>query len=293
MTITDIIRGQDHLSNTHKQILLYEALGRQPPKFAHLPLINAPDRTKLSKRKHGAVVSVTTYRDRGFLPEAFRNFLALLGWSPGDDREVFSTEELLAAFTLEGIGRSNAILTFSETDPRQWTDRKALFINQQYLSRMPLPELLPKVEEVLKRHGQWDEAFAEGGARREWFAGAVDLLRARFITLEDFADGGRPFFDETFDMDPEAVDKNLKKEPRLAEWLPELGRRYAELDPFDHASAETVLRAYADELGVKAGLLINGARTAVTGRSVGPSLFDVLVCLGRDRVARRLQALPY
>jgi glutamyl-tRNA synthetase len=289
MTITDIIRGQDHLSNTHKQILLYEAMGRRPPKFAHLPLINAPDRTKLSKRKHGPVVSVTTYRDRGFLPEAFRNFLALLGWSPGDDREVFSTEELLAAFTLEGIGRSNAILTFSETDPRQWTDRKALFINQQYMSRMPLPELLPKVEVVLKEHGLWDEAFAEGGSRRAWFSSAVDLLRARFITLQDFADGGRPFFDETFDMDPEAADKNLKKEPRLAEWLPELGRRFAALDPFDHANAEAALRSYADEIGVKAGILINGTRTAVTGRSVGPSLFDVLLCLGQQRVARRLQ----
>jgi glutamyl-tRNA synthetase len=290
MAITDIIRGQDHLSNTHKQVLLYEALGRTPPKFAHLPLINAPDRTKLSKRKHGEVVSVTTYRDRGFLPEAFRNFLALLGWSPGDDREVFSTEELLAAFTLQGIGRSNAILTFSETDPRQWTDRKALFINQQYMSRMPLPELLPKVEAVLKQHGLWDEAFAEGGARRDWFSATVDLLRARFITLQDFADAGRAFFDESFDMDPEAVDKNLKKEPRLAEWLPELGRRFAALEPFDHASAEAALRAYADELGVKAGVLINGTRTAVTGRSVGPSLFDVLTCLGRERVARRLRA---
>ena len=291
MAITDVIRGQDHLSNTHKQVLLYEAMGRTPPKFAHLPLINAPDRTKLSKRKHGEVVSVTTYRDRGFLPEAFRNFLALLGWSPGDDREVFSTEELLAAFTLQGIGRSNAILTFSETDPRQWTDRKALFINQQYMSRMPLLELLPKVEAVLKQHGLWEAAFAEGGARREWFSATVDLLRARFITLQDFADGGRAFFDETFDMDPDAVDKNLKKEPRLAEWLPELGRRYAGLEPFDHASAEAALRAYADELGVKAGLLINGARTAVTGRSVGPSLFDVLACLGRDRVVRRLHGV--
>ena len=290
MAITDIIRGQDHLSNTHKQILLYEAMGKRPPSFAHLPLINAPDRTKLSKRKHGPVVSVTTYRDRGFLPEAFRNFLALLGWSPGDDREVFSTEELLAAFTLEGIGRSNAILTFSETDPRQWTDRKALFINQQYLSRMPLADLLPLVETVLKDHGQWDEAFAAGGARRDWFERTVDLIRARFITLLDFADAGRAYFDDSFEMDAEAVDKNLKKEPRLAEWLPELGRRYAALEPFDAASAETALRAYADELGVKAGLLINATRTAVTGRSVGPSLFEILDCLGRDRVVKRLDA---
>jgi glutamyl-tRNA synthetase len=291
MAITDIIRGQDHLSNTHKQVLLYEAMGRTPPRFAHLPLINAPDRTKLSKRKHGPVVSVTTYRDRGFLPEAFRNFLALLGWSPGNDREVFSTSELIEAFTLEGIGRSNAILTFSETDQRQWTDRKALFINQQYLSRMPLLELLPLVESVLKQHGLWDEAFAEGGARHGWFASTVDLIRPRFITLLDFADAGRAYFDETFEMDPEAADKNLKKEPRLAEWLPELGRRFAALEPFDRATSEAALRAYADELGIKAGVLINGTRTAVTGRSVGASLFEILECLGRERVARRLSAV--
>jgi glutamyl-tRNA synthetase len=292
MAITDIIRGQDHLSNTHKQILLYEAMGKRPPRFAHLPLINAPDRTKLSKRKHGPVVSVTTYRDRGFLPEAFRNFLALLGWSPGNDQEVFSTEELIAAFTLEGIGRSNAILTFSETDPRQWTDRKALFINQQYLSRMPLDDLLPMAEAVLKQHGLWDEAFAEGGARRDWFRATVDLIRPRFITLQDFADAGRAFFDDSFEMDPEAVDRNLKKEPRLAEWLPELGRRLGALEPFDEASAEAALRAYAEEIGVKAGVLINGARTAVTGRSVGASLFAILGCLGRERVAARLRAVP-
>jgi glutamyl-tRNA synthetase len=289
MAITDIIRGQDHLSNTHKQILLYEAMGRTPPSFAHLPLINAPDRTKLSKRKHGEVVSVTTYRDKGFLPEAFRNFLALLGWSPGDDREMFATDELIAAFSLEGIGRSNAILNFSETDPRLWTDRKALFLNQQYLSKKPLGELLPSVETVLKNAGLWDEAFAAVGARRAWFEKTVDLIRARFVTLLDFADAGRAYFDDTFDTDPESVDKNLKKEPRLREWLPELASRFEALDPFTPEAAEGALRAYADELGVKAGVLINAVRTAVTGRSVGPSLFEAIDCIGRDRVLDRLR----
>jgi glutamyl-tRNA synthetase len=292
MRITDIIRGQDHLSNTHKQVLLYEAMGRTPPKFAHLPLINAPDRTKLSKRKHGPVVSVTTYRDRGFLPEAFRNFLALLGWSAGDDREVYSTPELIEAFSLEGIGRSNAILTFSETDPRLWTDRKALFMNQQYISAMPLAALLPRVEEVLKAHGLWDEAFADGGARREWFARTVDLIRPRFVTMNEFAESGRAYFDDTFDVDPEAVDKNLRPEPRLAGWLPTLGERFAALEPFDAASAEAALRAYAEELGVKAGLLINATRTAVTGSIKGASLFEILDCLGRDRVVARLAKTP-
>jgi glutamyl-tRNA synthetase len=290
MSITDIIRGQDHLSNTHKQVLLYQAMGKTPPRFAHLPLINAPDRTKLSKRKHGPVVSVTTYRDRGFLPEAFRNFLALLGWSAGDDREIYSTEELIQAFTLSGISRSNAILTFSETDPRQWTDRKALFVNQQYIAGEPLAEMLPKVEQVLKAHGLWDEAFAEGGTRREWFAKTVDMIRPRFITMNEFAEAGRAYFDETFDFDPEAVDKNLKGEPRLREWLPELAARFEALEAFDHDSAETALRAYADELGVKAGVLINASRTAVTGAVKGASLFEILACLGRERVARRLRA---
>jgi glutamyl-tRNA synthetase len=292
MRITDIIRGQDHLSNTHKQVLLYEALRRTPPRFAHLPLINAPDRTKLSKRKHGPVVSVTTYRDRGFLPEAFRNFLALLGWSAGDDREVYSTPELVQAFSLEGIGRSNAILTFSETDPRLWTDRKALFMNQQYISAMPLADLLPKVEDVLKAHGLWDEAFADGGERRDWFGRAVDLIRPRFVTMNEFAEAGRAYFDDTFDVDPEAVDKNLKGEPRLAEWLPALGERFAALDAFDQATADAALRAYADELGVKAGVLINATRTVVTGAIKGASLFEILDCLGRERVVARLRNAP-
>jgi len=292
MAITDVIRGQDHLSNTHKQILLYEALGHATPRFAHLPLINAPDRTKLSKRKHGEVVSVTTYRDKGFLPEAFRNFLALLGWSPGDDREMFSTDELIAAFSLEGISRSNAILNFSETDPRLWTDRKALFLNQQYLSKKPLPELLPAVEGVLKGAGVWDESWAAGGSARAWFEKTIDLIRARFVTLLDFADAGRAYLEDEFDVDAESVEKNLKKEPRLREWLPELAARFEALDPFAPDTAEAALRAYADELGVKAGVLINAVRTAVTGRSVGPTLFEAIDCIGRERVLDRLKRSP-
>ena len=290
MRISFVIRGQDHLSNTHKQILLYEALGRTPPRFAHLPLINAPDRTKLSKRRHGPVVSVTTYRDRGFLPEAFRNFLALLGWSPGNDKEVFTTEELVQAFSLEGISRSNAIINFSESDPRQWTDRKALFLNQQYLAKMPLGDLLPRVEAVLRGAGLWDEAWGEGGGEREWFQKAVDLIRPRFLTLQDFADAGRAYFDDSFEMDPESVEKNLRREPLLREWLPELARRFEALAPFDAAAAESALRGYADEVGTKAGVLINATRTAVTGRSVGASLFEILGCLGRERVVSRLRA---
>src|SRR5437667_7247995 len=146
MGITHVIRGQDHLTHTHKQILLYQAFGAKVPEFAHLPLILAPNKAKLSKRKHGEVVSLTTYRDRGFVPAAFRNFLALLGWSPPDGQEIMSRDELVKEFSLEGIGRANAGFNFHENDPRHWTDDKALWMNAEYIRTMPLEELLPMVK---------------------------------------------------------------------------------------------------------------------------------------------------
>ena len=288
MAITHVIRGQDHLSNTHKQILIYEALGKKPPEFAHLPLINAPDRAKLSKRKHGEVVSVTTYRDKGFIPEAFRNFLALIGWSSGTDQEFFTTAELIEAFSLSGVSRGNAIVNFSETDPRQWTDRKALHLNSEHMNRMPLRDLLPMVEAELKGAGLWDESWAAGWNRREWFAKTVDLLRPRFITLKDFSGAGRAFFDKTFEIDPVAVEKNVDKDPSLRKWLVELASRFKSIPQFDKGTAEVELRKLADELGIKAGLLINGSRTVTTGVSVGPPLFDLLEALGQDTVVARL-----
>lgn len=288
MSISHVIRGQDHLSNTHKQILLYEALGKKPPEFAHLPLINAPDRAKLSKRKHGEVVSVTTYRDKGFIPEAFRNFLALIGWSSGTDKEFFTTPELIEAFSLSGISRGNAIVNFSESDPRQWTDRKALHLNAEHMNKMPLDALVPMVEAELKSAGLWDESWAEGWNRRDWFKKAVDLLRPRFITLKDFSGLGRAFFDKTFDIDPVAVEKNVDKDPGLRKWLVELGTRLKALPVFNKETAEAELRKLADELGIKAGLLINGSRTVTTGVSVGPPLFDLLECLGQETVSARL-----
>ena len=288
MAITHVIRGQDHLSNTHKQILIYEALGKKPPEFSHLPLINAPDRSKLSKRKHGEVVSVTTYRDKGFIPEAFRNFLALIGWSSGTDKEFFTTPELIEAFSLSGVSRGNAIVNFSENDPRQWTDRKALHLNSEHMNKMPIGTLAPMVEAELKSAGLWDESWAEGWNRREWFKSTVDLLRPRFITLKDFSGLGRAFFDKTFDIDPVAVEKNVDKDPGLRKWLVELAGRFKTVPVFNKETAELELRKLADELGIKAGLLINGSRTVTTGVSVGPPLFDLLECLGQETVVERL-----
>src|SRR5688572_25043398 len=145
MRISHVIRGQDHLTNTHKQRLIYKALGASVPQFAHLPLISAPGKDKLSKRKHGEVVSVTFYRDRGFISDALVNFLALLGWSPGTDQEILSRQELIDKFSLEGVNKSSAVFNFNESEARDWTDPKALWMNGEYIRRMSLDELIPMV----------------------------------------------------------------------------------------------------------------------------------------------------
>jgi glutamyl-tRNA synthetase len=289
MGITHVIRGQDHLTNTHKQVLLYEALGAEVPQFAHLPLILAPDKSKLSKRKHGEVVSLTTYRDRGFLPAAFRNFLALLGWAPPAGKELLSKEELVELFSLEGIGRANAIFNFHENDPRRWTDDKALWMNAEYIRVVMSPEeLLPLIKAELRANKLWRDEYEEED--REWFIKTVGLIRQRYFTLKDFSAQGRAYFSDDFDFDEAAVKKNLLKEPRLRELLNGLAGKLETVEPFNAETAEAALRAFADEAGVKAGLLINGARTMLTGQAVGPSMFEIFDMLGRDRSITRLRS---
>ncbi len=292
MGITDVIRGQDHLTNTHKQVLLYEALGVAPPRFAHLPLILAPNKGKLSKRKHGEVVSLTTYRDRGFVPAAFRNFLALLGWSPADEREIMTLDELTEKFSLAGISRSNPVFNFSESDPRQWTDAKALWMNAEYIHTMPLAELFPMVKSELRAGRLWREEYEE--EERAWLEKTLDLIRQRFHTLKDFSGQGRAYFSDDFDYDEAAVRKNLLKEPRLKELLPALAERLERVEPFDAETSEAALRAFSDEAGVKAGLLINASRTMLTGQSADPSMFEVFDVVGRERSVQRLRSqLPW
>ncbi|HEX3560803.1 MAG TPA: glutamate--tRNA ligase [Pyrinomonadaceae bacterium] len=287
MAVTHVIRGQDHLTNTHKQVLIYEALGTPVPTFAHLPLILAPNKAKLSKRKHGEVVSLTTYRDRGFIPAAFRNFLALLGWSPGDDREVLSLEEMISEFSLEGIHRSNAVFNFSESDARQWTDQKALWMNAEYIRTMPLAELTPMVRSELESARLWKPEYE--AEERAWFERTLELIRQRFYTLKDFSGQGRAYLSDDFEFDPQAVAKNLKKEPRLRGLLPALADALEKVEPWTAEGVEAALRAFADAAGVKAGLLINSSRTALTGQAVGPSMFDVFDVIGRARSVKRLR----
>lgn len=288
MGITHVIRGQDHLTNTHKQILLYEALGAQVPEFAHLPLILAPNKGKLSKRKHGEVVSLTTYRDRGFVPAAFRNFLALLGWSPPEGKEILGVSALLELFSLDHIHRSPAVFNFQESDPPHWTDEKALWMNAEYIRTMPLAELLPMVKAELRANKLWREEYEDDDS--EWFAKVVDLIRQRFFTLKDFSEQGRAYFSDDFDFAPEAVNNNLRKDPRLKELLPRLAERFESLESFNHDTAEAALREFAEANGVKAGLLINGSRTMLTGQPVGPAMFEVFDILGQKRSVERLRS---
>ena len=276
LRISHIIRGQDHVSNTFKHVLIFEAAGSVPPTFAHLPLLVAPDGAKLSKRKHGPVVSVTTYRDLGFLPQAFVNWVCLLGWSPKDNREQMSREELVQAFTFEGVNRSNAVVNFSEADP---IDPKAAWLNSQHLRSVAVPELTARVKDQLAKAGLQAPADEKLGEM-------ADLLRARFYYLTDFPTRGRAYFADDFEMDAKAAE-NLDK-PGAREGLRELGKRLSESGEFTEASVEAELRKVAAEMGLKAGILINGARAALTGQSVGPSAFHVFTAIGKDRAVARL-----
>jgi glutamyl-tRNA synthetase len=288
MEITHVIRGQDHLTNTHKQILIYEALGKLPPKFAHLPLILAPNKGKLSKRKHGEVVSMTTYRDAGFLAAAFRNFLALLGWSSKTEQEIMSLQELTDIFTLEGIHRSNAVFNFDANDERRWTDDKAIWMNAEYIRTMPIEDLLPFVKTELKSAKLWRDEYEDDD--KIWFENTINLIRQRFFTLKDFSNQGRAFFSEDFDFDKSAIDKNLGKEPNLKIWLPELADVLETVEDFTHDNLQEVVKQFCESKGTKLGVLLNGARVLLTGQGVGPSMLAVIETLGKDKVCLRLRS---
>jgi glutamyl-tRNA synthetase len=275
MRITHVVRGADHISNTPKQVMLYRAMGVEPPVFAHVPLILGPDKSRLSKR-HGAT-DVNMYRREGFLPEAFRNFLALLGWAPGGDAEYLRTSELVERFTLEGVSRTNGVF-----------DRAKLeWFNTQYFQKLPIEDLLPVVEAQLKQDGLWKDQWAMG-AGHEWFARTVDLLRPRVRLLPDFSSWSRAFFSNEFTLDPAAKAKFWKDE-KVPDLLTKLADALAVLTEWNHDACDHASRKVAEEAGVKAGLLINATRVAIVGQAVAPPLFDTMVVLGQERVVRRLR----
>ena len=279
MGITHVIRGDDHISNTPKHILLFEAFGASSPVFAHVPLILGADKKRLSKR-HGAA-SVDEYRRQGYLPGAMVNFLALLGWSPGDDRELMSVTELVESFSLEGISGGNAVFNTEKLD----------WMNGQYIARLPVEELTALVEPLLINAGLPPDAAADpqAGSGDPWLRRLVDLLRPRAKRLTDFADLALPFLGDV-EYEPEAVDKHLSA-PGLGDHVAALAAALRSLDPFDEARVEAAVRETATERGIKAGMLIHATRVAVTGRTASPGLFEVLVLLGRARSVDRLDRL--
>jgi glutamyl-tRNA synthetase len=271
--MTHIIRGADHLSNTPKQILQYQALGAPTPIFAHVPLILGPDKTRLSKR-HGAT-SVISYREEGIVPEAFRNFLALLGWTPPDSsKEVMNDAELIAAFSLENIAHSNSVFDRAKLD----------WFNTEYIRAYPAEKLMPLIRD------EWHRVnFTPENTDEKWLQSTVDLIKSRARGLKDFATTFKAYFTDDYETDPAAVEKFLKDES-VRKMLGELSDRYAAANDFTEQSAEQVLRDFATEKGIKAGGLINGSRVALTGQAVAPSLFAVMVALGKEKTVKRLKA---
>ena len=274
MGITLVMRGDDHISNTPKQILLYRALGAELPVFAHLPMIHGMDGKKLSKR-HGAT-AVGDYQHQGLLPGAMLNFLALLGWSPGGDREVMTIDEMIALFSPDGLQRKAAIF-----DPK-----KLEWMNGQHLSRVPLEELEPRVTPAMIAAGLTTPGDVE--ARRDWYMSLLDLLRVRARTTDDIVRQAGPYFLDSIEYDAEAVAKNWKDRSTAADILDATGQALASSATWTAEELETTLRALAEKKGVAAGKVFQPLRVALTGLGVSPGIFEVLIMQGKDLALKRI-----
>lgn len=273
MGLTHVIRAEEHLSNTPRQVLLYQALGWEPPKFAHVPMILAPDRSKLSKR-HGAT-SVEEFREQGYLKEAIINYLALLGWSPEGNDEIMPLERIIQEFSLERISKNAAI----------YDVKKLTWMNGHYLRELPGDYIVSEALPFLKRQGLIGEDPTQ--AELELAKEAILLTRDRAKTLEELADGVSYFFTDRFEYDEKGVRKHFTPEG-TAEHLSRARERLAQVEPFTAEAIETAYREMADVLGIKAAQLIHPTRLAVSGRTIGPGLFELMALLGREKCLERL-----
>jgi len=282
LKISHIIRGQDHLTNTFKHVLIFEALGVEPPKFAHLPLLIAPDGSKLSKRKHGPVVSVTTYRDAGFLAQSFVNFLCLLGWSPKNDREKMSRQELVDVFTLEGVNKSNATVNFTEEDP---FDSKAVWLNAEHIKTLPINELSAMLIPFAEAAG-----FHVSDAK---MLEVAPLIQERIKTLRDVATVADFFFVDSLPPYDTAELIPQKGDLAMARSALEKSLEVLAAAEFNHDALDAALRAASLELKIKPGQMFQPIRVAVCGRKNSPPLFETLVVLGRETSLKRIEeAIP-
>ena len=272
--ITHVIRGDDHISNTPKQVLIYQALGHEPPTFAHVPMILGPDGKRLSKR-HGAT-AVGEYKDKGILPDAMVNFLALLGWAPGNDEEVLSRDEMVERFALEDINKKSAVF---DTTKLEW-------MNGQYLAKMSAEELEPLVREQLPETASHVESA--------WLRELIDLLKIRARTVTGIAEQVVPYLTDPVEYEPEAVQKQWKNAEEAADRIRKVRDTLPAPESWTHDDLEKSLRQLAEQEGVGAGKLIHPLRVAVVGNSASPGIFDVMKLLGRDRTVRRINdALAY
>jgi glutamyl-tRNA synthetase len=274
MRISLVMRGDDHISNTPKQILLYRALGETPPQFAHVPMIHGVDGKKLSKR-HGAT-AVADYRNEGILPSAMVNFLALLGWSPGGDREVMSLEEMVELFSAGGLQKKAAIF-----DPK-----KLEWMNGQHLSRTSAEVLEPLVSPALREAGLFSDELQ--GERRDWYLALLELLKVRARTVHDVVRQARPYLQEQIEYDPEAISRQWK-DPEATRSLLEAARtRLAAVTEWNAVALEDSLRLLAEERGVAGGKIFQPLRVALTGMTVSPGIFEVLEMLGPRLTLKRV-----
>jgi glutamyl-tRNA synthetase len=282
LRISHIIRGQDHLSNTFKHVLIFEAAGYTPPQFAHLPLLVAPDGTKLSKRRHGPVVSVTTYRDAGFLPTAFINFLCLLGWSPKDDRTKMSQQELVEIFSLEGINRANAVVNFKEpaTTPEETFDPKAVWLNAEHIRGLAVEDLSQRLLPIVRQN--WPAVTTEKMLQ------VTPLIRERIKLLREVLTAADFFFVPELPLYDPAELVPQKGDAAMAKKVLEKARTVLAGVEFKHDPLDQALRAAAQELGVKAGQMFQPIRVAVCGRKNAPGLFETLEVLGRGTTLARI-----
>jgi len=274
MRITHVIRGDDHLSNTPKQILLYQALGWDVPEFAHVPMILGPDKKRLSKR-HGAT-SVEEYRKKGYLPQAIVNTLALIGWSPGDDREVLTLDEMAGAFSLEGISKN----------PGVFDEKKLEWVNGRCIHGMAEEALLEPVRRVLVETGVIGPLSAVPD--NDTLLKVIGLLKERAKRMNDFAENGAYFFRDPDRYDEGAVAKFWSRE-HTGNVFPGVEERLVAATEWNAAALEKEIRGLAGEKGCAAAALIHPIRLALTGRATSPGLFEMMELLGRDTVLRRIR----